>query len=67
MGKLLAIEHEQRIRAGDIINHPWMVSEARKDSLPSVQDNLKKFKTKLRQIKNAVKAVRLMQALNLNR
>ena len=65
MRKLLAIDHEKRIRAEDIINHPWMVSEARKDSLASVQDNLKKFKTKLRQVKNAIKAVRLMQGLNL--
>ena len=63
--QLLTIDRQKRIRAEDIINHPWMVQEARRESLVSVQDNLKKFKSKLIHVKNAIKAVRLMQSFQI--
>jgi len=35
--KLLTIDNAKRIKADDIINHPWMISDARKSNLSSVQ------------------------------
>jgi serine/threonine protein kinase len=63
--ELLTIDNEKRIRADQIINHPWMVIEARRANLNSVQENIKKFKNKLRQVINAIRAVRIMQGLRI--
>lgn len=62
---LLTIDNEKRIRADQIINHPWMVIEARRANLNSVQENIKKFRNKLRQVMNALRAVRIMQGLRI--
>jgi hypothetical protein len=45
------------------LNHPWMTGETSKQELKNVQGNIKKFTNKLRVIRNAIKAVRIMQSL----
>lgn len=59
--KLLTIENSKRIKAEEIINHPWMVGSGQNAPLASVQENIKKFKSKLRQVKNAIRAISLMK------
>ena len=49
----------------EIINHPWMLGNADNNHLTTVQDNIKKFKSKLRQVRNAIRAVRIMQSLKI--
>ena len=49
----------------EIINHPWMLGNADNNHLATVQDNIKKFKSKLRQVRNAIRAVRIMQSLKI--
>lgn len=62
--KLLTIEKDKRIGAEDIINHPWMTGEISAPAiLTNVQENIKKFKSKLRQVKNAIRAISIMQSL----
>jgi serine/threonine protein kinase len=65
--KLLTIENKKRIKAEDLINHSWMVNEASTSPLKNVQENIKKFKSKLRQIKNAIHAISIMQSLSKHR
>ncbi len=62
--QLLTIDNEKRIGAADIINHKWMTGEITPVILPNVQENIKKFKLKLRQIKNAIRAISIMQTLS---
>jgi hypothetical protein len=38
-----------------------MVAEGQNSPLGSVQENIKKFKSKLRQVKNAIRAISLMK------
>jgi hypothetical protein len=45
------------------MNHPWMTGETSKQELNNVPQNIKKFTNKLRVIRNAIKAVRIMQTL----
>lgn len=45
------------------MNHPWMLQEAKREHLPSVQENIKKFKSKVRVVLNAIKVVNIMQSL----
>jgi hypothetical protein len=61
--KLLTIEKDKRIGAEDIINHPWMAGDVGTAILSNVQENIKKFKSKLRQVKNAIRAISIMQSL----
>ncbi len=63
--KLLIIEQDKRIKVEEIINHPWMLGDADNNHLTTVQDNIKKFKSKLRQVRNAIRAVRIMQSLRI--
>jgi serine/threonine protein kinase len=63
--KLLVIDQSQRIKVEEIINHPWMLGNADNNHLTTVQDNIKKFKSKLRQVRNAIRAVRIMQSLKM--
>jgi serine/threonine protein kinase len=60
---LLTINPEKRIKSEEILNHPWMTGETSKKELKNVQGNIKKFTNKLRVIRNAIKAVRIMQSL----
>jgi hypothetical protein len=62
--KLLTIDNHKRIKAEDIINHPWMTNDVGSSTiLNNVQENIKKFKSKLRQVKNAIRAISIMQSL----
>lgn len=40
-----------------------MLGEGDNNHLQTVQENIKKFKSKLRQVRNAIRAVRIMQSL----
>jgi serine/threonine protein kinase len=60
---LLTINPEKRIKTEEILSHPWMTGETSKQELKNVQGNIKKFTNKLRVIRNAIKAVRIMQSL----
>jgi serine/threonine protein kinase len=62
--QLLTIDNEKRIGAADIINHKWMTKDIVPTILPNVQENIKKFKSKLRQVKNAIRAISIMQSLS---
>ena len=64
--KLLSVDKIARIKVEDIINHPWMLGEANHKEL-KVPGNIKKFKSKLRQVRLAVRAVRIMQSLQLKK
>ncbi len=63
MTELLTINPDKRIKAEEIMGHPWMTGETSKTELKNVQGNIKKFTNKLRVIRNAIKAVRIMQSL----
>lgn len=60
---LLTINPDKRIKSEEILSHPWMTGETSKTELKNVQGNIKKFTNKLRVIRNAIKAVRIMQSL----
>lgn len=49
------------------MEHPWMLGEANREHLPQVQSNIKKFKSKVRVVMNALKAVHLMETLKMNK
>jgi hypothetical protein len=49
------------------MGHPWMLGEANTEHLPQVQENIKKFKSKVRVVMNALKVVGLMNTLRMNK
>ena len=49
------------------MNHPWMLGDVDQGQQLAVPENIKKFKSKLRQVRLAVRAVRIMQSLHLKK
>lgn len=63
--RLLTVDQGKRITVEEIMGHPWMLGEANTEHLPQVQSNIKKFKSKVRVVMNALKAVSMMQSLKM--
>jgi hypothetical protein len=55
----------KRIKTEELINHPWMLGEEHTQQLPSVPENIKKFKSALKKAHRMVSIFRAMQSVSL--